>query len=109
MYSFIIQTIDYKLGNTTEVVPNYVNIDEFKPDELKKDKTKITIVYPRRLYEARGLYLLLDNVDKILEKYQNAQIHFVGKGFKKDTDKIQEKIDALSIGLWCEKGVVSII
>lgn len=87
------QTIDYKLGNTTEVVPNYVNIDEFKSDELKKDKTKITIVYPRRLYEARGLYLLLDNVDKILEKYQNAQIHFVGKGFKKDTDKIQEKID----------------
>lgn len=87
------QTVDYKLGNTTEVIPNYVNNEEFAPDESKKESSNIVIVYPRRLYEARGLYILLDNTDKLLSKYENIEIHFVGKGFKEDTDKIQEKIN----------------
>ncbi len=86
------QTVDYKLGNTTEVVPNYVDINEFIPDSNKKNNN-ITIVYPRRLYEPRGLYLLLDITDRLMQKYNNIEIHFVGKGFKQDTDKIQEKIE----------------
>lgn len=86
------QTVDYELGNTTEVVPNYVDINEFRP-EYNIDKENIVIVYPRRLYEPRGLYLLLDITDKLLEKYHNIEIHFVGKGFKEDTDKIKQKIN----------------
>ena len=81
------------MGNTTEVIPNYVNNNEFVPNESKEDKSNIVILYPRRLYEARGLYTLLDNVDKLLSEYSNIEIHFVGKGFKEDTDKIQDKID----------------
>lgn len=91
------QTVDFKLGNTTEVIPNYVDISEFSGDEQEKDTSKFVIVYPRRLYEARGLYLLLNVVDNILKKYENVEIHFVGKGFKEDTDKIQEKIDKWGI------------
>lgn len=87
------QTVDFKLGNTTNVVPNYVDIEEFKPDEKIGEKDKIILLYPRRLYAPRGLYLVLDITDKLMSKYENIEIHFVGKGFKEDTDNIQEKID----------------
>lgn len=87
------QTIDYNLGNSTEVVPNYVDVNEFTPNVHEKDSSNFVILYPRRLYEARGMYLLLNITDDLLKKYSNIEIHFVGKGFKEDTDKIQEKID----------------
>ncbi len=50
---------------------------------------KIRIVYPRRLYEARGLYITLAIVDKILKRYPQTEFHFVGKGFDEDVEKIK--------------------
>ena len=86
------QTVDYLLGNSTEVVPNYVNIDEFIPYN-NKENNNIVILYPRRLYEGRGMYLLLDITDELMQKYNNIEIHFVGKGFEEDTNNIQKKIN----------------
>ena len=86
------QTVDYKFGNATEVIQNYVNIDEFNCNENKKNED-IIIVYPRRLYEARGMYLLLNITDKLMQKYNNIQIHFVGKGFEEDKKNIKSKIE----------------
>jgi len=85
------QTADYALGHNTQVIPNYVNIDEFK-QEGKKNTSRTVILYPRRLYKPRGLYLLLNITDKLLETYPNVEIRFVGKGFEKDTQKVEEKI-----------------
>ena len=89
------QTVDYNLGNKKiHVIPNYVNVDEFKP---RKDylisKDKIIITYPRRLYEPRGLYIVLDTIDYILEHYKNVEFHFVGKGFEEDTNNIDKMIN----------------
>lgn len=86
------QTVDYELGNSTEVIQNYVDPDEFKPD-CKKENSKIIILYPRRLHESRGMYLLLNITDKLMRKFNNIEIHFVGKGLKEDTNSIQKKID----------------
>lgn len=86
------QTVDYEIGNQKfKVIPNYVNTKEFYPkkDFLKK-KDKIVITYPRRLYEPRGLYLALEAADLILEKYDNVEFRFIGKGFDEDLDKIRE-------------------
>ena len=66
------QTIDYELGNQKiKVIPNYVNTNEFKEDNSFKKEGKIIITYPRRLYEPRGMYLLLDIVDDLFKKYDN--------------------------------------
>ena len=88
------QTIDYELGNNTEVVSNYVDLSEFEPKEKAENKN-IVILYPRRLYEPRGMYMLLNISEKLIKEYPNIEIHFVGKGFKKDTDAIEEKIKKL--------------
>lgn len=85
------QTIDFELGNNMSVIPNYVDIEQFYP--VKRGETdKIILTYPRRVYEARGMYLLLDIIDDVLEKYNNIEVHFVGKGFKEDIDKVKEKV-----------------
>lgn len=84
------QTIDFEIGNQKfNVIPNYVDTKEFSPhkDYLKK-RDKIVITYPRRLYEARGLYLALETANKILKKYDNVEFHFVGKGFDDDLKQI---------------------
>lgn len=88
------QTIDYNLGNDKfHVIPNYVDTKEFKPKNSKKnDKEKIIITYPRRLYEPRGLYIVLDIIDDILTKYPNVEFRFIGKGFDEDIKNINKKI-----------------
>lgn len=86
------QTIDYKLGNTTEYIPNYVDIEEFAPDKNRKSD-KIIITYPRRLYEPRGMYMLLDISDRLIKEFKNIEIHFVGKGFEEDVKHIRNKIN----------------
>ncbi len=88
------QTIDYEIGNKKfSVIPNYVDVKEFSPrkDYCKVNK-KIIVVYPRRLYKPRGLYLALEAAEKILKKYDNVEFHFVGKGFKQETDDIDAYI-----------------
>ncbi|MEY2365306.1 glycosyltransferase [Lysinibacillus capsici] len=84
------QTIDFNLGNTMEYVPNYVDTNIFKP--VKKESDRIVISYPRRLYGARGLYMVLDIIDEILTKYPHVDFHFVGKGFEEDTKHVEQKI-----------------
>ena len=95
------QKIDYKLDNKRiKVIPNYVDTNEFKYVKDKNNK-KIIITYPRRLYEPRGMYLLLDIVDDLFKKYKNIEIHFVGKGFDKDINKIKSKIKKYPKQLFC--------
>lgn len=88
------QTVNYKLGKKIKVIPNYVDLNEFKPNkgsESSGDKDRIKILYPRRLYEARGLYLVLDILDDILTQFPQVEFHFVGKGFDQDTKHVVKK------------------
>ncbi len=86
------QTIDYEIGNQKfTVIPNYVDIEEFSPrKDYLKERDKIVIVYPRRLYKPRGVYIALEAAEKLMKKYDNIEFHFVGKGFKTETSKIDE-------------------
>ena len=77
------QTINYKLSTEKiKVIPNYVDTKIFKPDTSTK-KDEIVITYPRRLYEARGFYLIAEIIPELLDKYHNIVFQFVGKGDKK--------------------------
>ena len=96
------QTIDFELGNQRiKYIPNYVDTNEFKANSKSNKKDKIVITYPRRLYEPRGMYLLLDIVDVLFKKYDNIEIHFVGKGFDEDINNIKEKMKKYPDRLFC--------
>jgi len=86
------QTIDFDLGQKTKLIPNYVNLSVFKPAEdylEKRDRT--VILYPRQLYSARGLYLVLEIIDDILKKYPEVEFHFVGRGGEQDINQVIDR------------------
>lgn len=87
------QTIDFNVGHQMEVVTNYVDLDHFYPrnNYLEPIEDRLVILYPRRLYSARGLYIVLDILDDLLEKYPQVEFHFVGKGFEEDTVHVEQK------------------
>ncbi len=97
------QTLDYNLGaRKFSVIPNYVDINEFSPrDDYLNPSDKIIITYPRRLYGARGLYTMLNITDKLIKKYDNIEIHFVGKGSDFDTKAVDKVISRNKGRVFC--------
>lgn len=73
-------------------VPNYVDIDIFKPmDRVDKDVFKI--LYARRLNELRGLLLFLQVAKDLTEEYEDIYFTICGKGLE-DSEK--------SVANWCK-------
>lgn len=83
------QTVAYDVSMKMTIIPNYVDLNTFKP--ATREEGRLRIVYPRRLYRARGLYITLDVVDELLEAYPHIEFHFVGKGFPEDVAHVEQK------------------
>jgi glycosyltransferase involved in cell wall biosynthesis len=88
------QTIDYTLRNKMKVIANYVDPAEFYPhSDPQKSEDRIVILYPRRLYHARGLQLVLQVIDEILIKYPQVDFHFCGQGETDDIRMVKMKMN----------------
>ncbi|MGE5389717.1 MAG: glycosyltransferase family 4 protein [Deltaproteobacteria bacterium] len=87
-----LQTVDFSLSQNIKLVPNYVDLSVFTPKEdYLENRDKIVILYPRQLYAARGLYLVLEIMDDILEEYPAVEFHFVGRGAGQDLQQVIDK------------------
>lgn len=87
------QTVNFDIGHNFKYLPNYVDLEIFNTNEgINQESGKRIILYPRRLYSARGFDIVLDIMDNILNDYEDVAFQFVGKGFEKDTIKLEKKI-----------------
>lgn len=69
-------------------IPNYVDLNVFKPDEngtLNKDHIKI--LYPRRLCEARGWAVSKELAVELTREFDNVTFSFVGRGGTESIEK----------------------
>ncbi len=73
-----LRTVDYNLASRVHFIPNYVDTREFSCAE-KDFSGGLVCVYPRRLYEARGLYVAARAFDTILSRYSDVGVRFVGQ------------------------------
>lgn len=82
-------------------ISNYVDLDKYSPSKIRKPNNQnLVILFPRRLYKARGYFLVTSIIDSILAKYQNIEFHFVGqidnsdvmKSYKNLTTKYKNKV-----------------
>ncbi len=60
-------------------IPNFVDKTEFFPAPKDEKKDKIRIVYPRRLYGARGFDLVVRVMPEIFRDYPNVELHLIGQ------------------------------
>lgn len=77
-------------GKDMRYIPNYVDLESFKP-AIRKDDGTIRIIYPRNLCEARGYFLVEALIPDILIKYPQVEFHFVG--FSGDEEIIKRSLE----------------
>lgn len=73
-------------------IPNYVDSEKFFPTTEKKKDDKIRIIYPRRIYEICGFYLLHEIVGELVNKYPNIEFHFVGQSINADKKAVEKLV-----------------
>lgn len=64
-------------------IPNYTDTTKYRPLPRPEDG-KVKLVFPRRSAPERGFWLLADVLPKILDKYPQAEIEFIGFVHEKD-------------------------
>ncbi|GIU75969.1 MAG: hypothetical protein KatS3mg004_3056 [Bryobacteraceae bacterium] len=73
-----LRTVHYSLSKKVEVIPNYVNTEAFQ--FVDKDfEGELVCSYPRRLYEARGLYIAAKAFYSILRRHADVRLEFIGQ------------------------------
>lgn len=85
------RTYDYGLGNKLKYIPNYYDKNVFKPTS-KDFNGRLKFMYPRRLYEARGITITLLAFEKLLKQYPNIDLMLVGQT---DDKTIKAKVNKL--------------
>ena len=60
-------------------IPNFVNRREFHPPQNAEKRRKLRIVYPRRLYAARGFNLVLEVFPELFRKYEDIELELIGQ------------------------------
>lgn len=70
-------------------IPNFVDVDAF---DINPDlgEEQIVLLYPRRLYEPRGFWLVVDVLPDILSRYPQVEFHFVGRADDCEADYATE-------------------
>lgn len=78
------RTYDWHLANSLSYVPNYVDLKQFKPYKKDFKAEPLCFLYPRRLYEPRGLYLTIDAFDALFDRHENIRLIFCGQAVGAD-------------------------
>ncbi|MDR5826166.1 glycosyltransferase [Caballeronia sp. LZ043] len=85
-----LRTYDWALANTLTYIPNYVDLETFKAHEKKFDDDEVRVLLPRRLYEARGLYLTINAFDILFERRSDLRLVLCGQASGTDADAIRD-------------------
>lgn len=91
-----LRAIYLELAARSVYIPNFVDLKRFHPsfgiDE--KNREKIVILYPRRLNQVRGFWLVQRLVLTILEEHDNVEFHFVGKADEREEHAVRKLVEA---------------
>lgn len=87
-------TVDCRFVNEkSHYVPNFVDTEVFCPHERLFVPCELTVTYPRRLYEARGFFLLTEAMKSLLDRYVDVKLCFAGEI---DNDKVRGELESLT-------------
>lgn len=83
----IMQVYDSDISKKFEYIPNYVDINSFTPSDDWCNTGRFRVLYPRRLQRnCRGYHLVMQSIDRLINKYDDIDFIFCGKGSKEETN-----------------------
>ena len=85
------RTRDHALSEYLVFIPNYYDAKVFRPSQRRRSNKKVTCVYPRRLYSARGYDIAIQAFRKLFKKYPYLKLNFVGQVDSSDVAKDLKK------------------
>lgn len=75
-------------------IPNFVDLNQFQPVTEGKNDGRLTVLYPRRLYNPRGFWLISEILPELLHDFPQLDFHFVGKAGPQEEHRVQELVKA---------------
>ncbi len=70
-------------------IPNFVDLERFRPNRPHEAKERLVVLYPRRLYEPRGFWLIIDILPDIVKRFSFVDFHFVGRADPREETEIR--------------------
>lgn len=70
-------------------VPNFVDLDEFRPP-AEPPAGRVVVLYPRRLYPARGFWLAAEMARPLLDAHPDVDLWFVGQAEAREAAAVAE-------------------
>jgi glycosyltransferase involved in cell wall biosynthesis len=68
-----------ELSRKVKYIPNYTGDEFFHTNKkIEKNRKNLTVIYPRRLYSARGYWLVAEIMVDVFEKYPFVKFLFIG-------------------------------
>jgi len=86
-----VRTVRHALSDKFTYIPNFVDLDRFRPAS-HEDPEKLIVIYPRRLNGPRGFWLVHEIVPEFLEEYPQVEFHFVGQANPPEEKAISELV-----------------
>lgn len=84
-----VRTYDWGLANTLTYVPNYVDLDSFGNNPKNFEAEELCVLLPRRLYEARGLYLTITAFDLLFSRRTDIRLVLCGQAIDRDAEAVK--------------------
>lgn len=88
----VVRSQQIKHVNKVVFIPNYVDHKKFFPAEPLHRKEKLIILYPRRLYTARGFWLVHSLIPRMLHEFDCISFLFCGKSDNREMEAINKLI-----------------
>jgi glycosyltransferase involved in cell wall biosynthesis len=81
------------LSNKFVYIPNFVDTDEYHPETEARRPDRVVVLYPRRLCDYRGFWLVHDVLPAIMEQFPHVDFRFVGKADVREEEAVRGFIE----------------
>lgn len=89
-----VRSFEWRLAQQLHYVPNYVDTDQFRPVAKDFGARRLTVLYPRRLYDPRGIHETLDAFEFLTQHGSDLELHLCGQATGADADKVRRAVAA---------------
>jgi glycosyltransferase involved in cell wall biosynthesis len=79
-----VRCLDAGAATRLRCIPNFVDLDCFKPVDKRFDQPALEVLFPRRLCTERGFRDVVEAFDRLLPRHPGLSLHLCGSGPEED-------------------------